>query len=186
MNPYAPSQAPADADPIRLEALPSARWSAIQLFAMDVDGILTDGTILVSSDGSETKRFSILDGLGLVRLRDAGVVLAWISGRNSAATTRRAEELRIAHLVQGRIDKRQVLEDLASNLGIEQENICYMGDDDIDATALRWAGIGISVPGAMPAAVAAADAVTHRLAGAGAVREVCEWILAHAGQEGSP
>jgi 3-deoxy-D-manno-octulosonate 8-phosphate phosphatase (KDO 8-P phosphatase) len=151
---------------------------------MDVDGILTDGTILVSSDGSETKRFSILDGMGLVRLRQAGIILAWISGRASEATTRRAEELRIAHLVQGRTDKRRALEDLASDLGIHQENICYMGDDDIDATAMRWAGIGISVPGAMPAAIAAADAVTHRAPGLGAVREVCEWILAHAEPKG--
>ena len=158
----------------------------IRLAAFDVDGILTDGTILVSSDGSETKQFSILDGMGLVRLRLAGVTLAWISGRDSTATTRRAEELRIPHLVQGRTDKRRVLEDLASDLGISQENICYMGDDDIDATAMGWAGIGISVPGAMPAAIAAADAITHRPAGLGAVREVCEWILAHGDKKGRP
>ncbi|MEZ5275397.1 MAG: HAD hydrolase family protein [Opitutaceae bacterium] len=160
--------------------LPARRWAAIRLFAMDVDGILTDGTILVSSDGSETKRFSILDGLGLVRLRDAGVILAWISGRESGATTRRATELKITHLVQGRTDKREVLEDLASQLGIKQENICYMGDDDIDADAIRWAGIGITVPDAMPAAVEAADAITTRPAGFGAVREVCEQILPRA------
>lgn len=186
MTPSRPSPAPSDPAPLRPEALPAGRWSAIRLFAMDVDGILTDGTILISSDGSETKRFSILDGMGLVRLRQAGVVLAWISGRASAATTRRAEELKIPHLVQGRTDKRRVLEDLASELGISQENICYMGDDDIDATAMSWAGIGISVPDAMPVARLAADAITHRSAGLGAVREVCEWILAHRAAKGRP
>lgn len=186
MTRYNPSQAPAETAPPRPESLPAERWSVIRLFAMDVDGVLTDGTILISSDGSETKQFSILDGMGLVRLRQAGIILAWISGRGSDATTRRAEELRIPHLVQGRTDKRRALEDLASDLGIRQENICYMGDDDIDATAMSWAGIGISVPGAMPAARDAADAVTHRPAGLGAVREVCEWILAHKQEEEQP
>lgn len=166
--------------------LAEKRWAAIRLFAMDVDGILTDGTLLISSDGSETKRFSILDGLGLVRLRDAGIILAWISGRASGATTRRAEELKIAHLVQGRTDKREVLEDLASGLGIDQENICYMGDDDIDAAAIRWAGIGITVPGAMPAALQAADAVTTRRAGFGAVREICELIMGQVNPDRQP
>ena len=67
-------------------------WGAVELFAMDVDGILTDGCIYFSSDGTEAKRFSIIDGFGLVRLREAGVKLAWISGRGSEATSRRAEE----------------------------------------------------------------------------------------------
>jgi 3-deoxy-D-manno-octulosonate 8-phosphate phosphatase (KDO 8-P phosphatase) len=157
----------------------SARWAAIRLFAMDVDGVLTDGTIRISSDGMESKTFSVLDGLGLVRLRRSGIVLAWISGRKSGATSHRARELKIPHLVQGRIDKCGALEELASHLGILQEEICYMGDDDIDAEAIRWAGIGISVPTAVPAALEAADAVTTRQAGYGAVREICDQILAN-------
>jgi len=78
-----------------------AAWSRIKLFAMDVDGVLTDGTVLISSDGTEAKRFSILDGLGLARLRDAGFPLAWIFGRASGATTARATELEIPHVIQG-------------------------------------------------------------------------------------
>lgn len=144
---------------------------------MDVDGILTDGTIHVSSDGTESKTFSILDGLGLVRLNKAAIAVAWISGRLSGATTARAEELKIPHLVQGRTDKAVALQQLASTLGLTAEECVYMGDDDIDAAALRWAGIGVSVPTGMPAAVAAADYVTARPAGRGAVREVCEHIL---------
>jgi 3-deoxy-D-manno-octulosonate 8-phosphate phosphatase (KDO 8-P phosphatase) len=157
----------------------SERWAAIRLFAMDVDGVLTDGTIRISSDGVESKVFSVLDGLGLVRLRQTGIALAWISGRKSGATSHRATELKIPHLVQGRIDKREALEELASHLGIGQEEICYMGDDDIDAAAIRWAGIGISVPTAVPAALEAADTVTTRPAGYGAVREICDQILAN-------
>jgi 3-deoxy-D-manno-octulosonate 8-phosphate phosphatase (KDO 8-P phosphatase) len=154
------------------------RWAAIRLFAMDVDGILTDGTVHVSSDGTESKSFSILDGMGLVRLGKHGIATAWISGRLSGATTVRATELKIPHLVQGRVDKITALRELAATLGLDAAQIVYMGDDDIDAPALRWAGIGVSVPDAMPAAISASGYITRRPAGRGAVREVCEHILA--------
>ncbi len=152
-------------------------WSAIRLFAMDVDGVLTDGTVQICSDGSETKGFSILDGMGLKRLEKAGVIVAWISGRPSGATAARAEELKIPHVVQGRTDKILALQELASQLGLGPEHCAYMGDDEIDAAAIKWAAIGISVPDAMPAALEAADYITQRAAGRGAVREVCEHIL---------
>ncbi len=153
-------------------------WGEIRLFAMDVDGVLTDGTVIIHSDGSEAKAFSILDGLGLVRLRDAGVALAWISGRMSKATLVRANELKIPHLVQGRTDKLTALRELSSRLGLAAPACCYMGDDDIDAPALRWAGIGVSVRDGMPAATSAAHYIPQRPAGRGAVREVCDLILA--------
>jgi 3-deoxy-D-manno-octulosonate 8-phosphate phosphatase (KDO 8-P phosphatase) len=154
-----------------------ARWSRVRLFAMDVDGILTDGTVAISSDGSESKSFSVLDGLGLARVRDAGIPLAWISGRFSGATTRRAEELGIRHLVQGRKDKIVALRELMDQLGVATDEVCYMGDDDIDEPALRLAGIGVTVPTAMPGALEAADYVTTRPAGGGAVREMCDHLL---------
>jgi 3-deoxy-D-manno-octulosonate 8-phosphate phosphatase (KDO 8-P phosphatase) len=156
-------------------------WAAIRLFAMDVDGILTDGTVVIHSDGVESKTFSILDGLGLVRCREAGLALAWISGRSSGASTARAAELKIPHLIQGRIDKLAALQELADDLSLTPAQICYMGDDDIDAPALRWAGIGITVPTAMPAALAAARHTTRWPAGRGAVREICELLLAARG-----
>lgn len=153
-------------------------WSAIRLFAMDVDGVLTDGTVLIASDGTESKSFSILDGMGLRRLDQAGVITAWISGRASMASDVRSAELRIPHLIQGRTDKLAALQELAGKLGFSAANCVYMGDDDIDAPAMEWAAIGVTVPGAMPVARAAADYVTVRPAGHGAVREVCELILA--------
>ena len=149
---------------------------------MDVDGVLTDGTVAVSSDGTESKRYSVLDGMGLTRLRKAGVAVAWISGRQSGATTVRATELKIPHVIQGRTDKLLALEELASQLGLEAEQICYMGDDDIDAPAVAWAGIGVAPAQSMPAALKAADYIPARPAGLGAVREVCEHILANRGQ----
>jgi 3-deoxy-D-manno-octulosonate 8-phosphate phosphatase (KDO 8-P phosphatase) len=162
----------------RKSKIPQARWAAVRLFAMDVDGILTDGTVQIFSDGTETKSFSILDGMGLVRLHQAGVTVAWISGRPSGATTARARELKIPHVIQGRTDKLAALQELAAQLGFTPAQCAYMGDDDIDAPALAWAGIGIAVPDAMPRALAAAGYVTARPAGRGAVREVCEHLLA--------
>lgn len=154
------------------------RWAAIRLFAMDVDGVLTDGTVQVSSDGTESKNFSILDGLGLKRLEKTGVAVAWISGRMSGATTARATELKIPHVVQGRIDKLDALKEIAAKLKLTPAQCAYMGDDDIDAPAIAWAGIGIAPTTSMPAALAVADFVPARAAGHGAVREICELLLA--------
>jgi 3-deoxy-D-manno-octulosonate 8-phosphate phosphatase (KDO 8-P phosphatase) len=159
-------------------AVTAAEWAQVRLFAMDVDGILTDGTVFVASDGVETKQFSVLDGLGLKRALAAGLVLAWISGRHSGATTRRATELGIPHVIQGRPDKGPALQELAGALGVPLSAVAYMGDDDIDVPALRMARIGISVPGAMPPALAVARHVTGRAAGRGAVREICDLLLA--------
>jgi 3-deoxy-D-manno-octulosonate 8-phosphate phosphatase (KDO 8-P phosphatase) len=153
---------------------------------MDVDGVLTDGRVTISSDGTEAKQFSILDGLGLVRLVRSGVHVAWISGRPSGATTARANELKIPHLIQGRIDKITALQELATQLGLTAKQCAYIGDDDIDTPAILWAGIGISVPDAMPLPLAAADYVTRRHAGFGAVREICEHIAAARGLSFSP
>lgn len=158
--------------------VPSARWAAVRLFAMDVDGVLTDGTVIIASDGTEAKAFSILDGHGLKQLAKAGVAVAWISGRASGATSVRAIELKIPHVIQGRVDKQIALAELAARLGFTAVDCAYMGDDVIDAPAIAWAGVGIAPPNAMPAAIAAADFVTTREAGHGAVREVCEQILA--------
>lgn len=168
--------------------LPRARWAAIRLFAMDVDGVLTDGTVLVGSDGTEAKRFSILDGLGLRRVAESGVVLAWISGRRSGATALRAKELGIPHVVQGCADKLGQLRDLAGRLGIKAAECLYAGDDLVDAPALRWAGVGAAVPAAHRSALEAADCVTRAKGGKGAVRELCDLILEarSAGRDRSP
>ncbi len=156
-------------------------WASIKLLALDVDGILTDGTVRIHSDGTESKNFSILDGMGLVRLHRHDVAVAWISGRASGSTTHRATELKIPHLIQGRTDKITALQELAAQLKLKPAQCIYMGDDDFDAPAIRWAGIGVSVPDAMPAALKAARYVTRRRAGFGAVREICEHLLSSRG-----
>ena len=166
----------------RKSPLRKSQWAAVRLFAMDVDGVLTDGTVGISSDGTELKQFSILDGMGIVRLHKAGVAVAWISGRPSGATTMRATELRVPHVIQGRTDKLMALQELVSQLGLTPADVCYMGDDDIDAPAIAWAGVGVAPAASMPAALSAARYVPVRPAGHGAVREVCEHILANRGQ----
>ncbi len=163
-----------------------ARWAGVRLLAMDVDGVLTDGTVQVGSDGSEAKTFSIIDGLGMKRVLAKGIPVAWISGRASKATTVRAGELGISHVIQGRTDKIDALRELARSLKVEQAQCIYIGDDDIDAPAIKWAGIGIAVPDAAPEAVDAAAYITRRAAGHGAVREVCDHILAAAGSARKP
>jgi 3-deoxy-D-manno-octulosonate 8-phosphate phosphatase (KDO 8-P phosphatase) len=162
----------------RKSKISAARWARVRLFAMDVDGVLTNGTVIISSDGTEAKTFSILDGLGLKLLSRTGIITAWISGRPSGATTARAEELQIPHVVQGRIDKITALQELATRLSLTADQCVYMGDDTIDAPAITWAGIGVAPFGAMTAALQAADYVTQRHAGQGAVREICEHLLA--------
>ncbi len=169
----------------RRSKISRSAWAAIRLFAMDVDGVLTDGTVRIASDGTESKSFSILDGMGIVRLHKAGIAVAWISGRPSGATTARAQELRVPHLIQGRTDKLVALQELATQLDLPAGACAYMGDDDIDASAIAWAGIGLSVPAAMPAARKAARHITRRAAGHGAVREICELILAARGHTSS-
>ncbi len=159
-----------------------AKARPIKLFAMDVDGILSDGQIIYDSTGNETKAFYVQDGLGLSALRQHGYILAIITGRDSPMVARRAKELGITHLIQGRDDKFTALSSLADNLGIALSDCAYMGDDLPDVKAIKQAGLGISVPNGCPQAQAAADFITSRTGGCGAVREVCELLLMASGQ----
>ena len=157
--------------------IPSSDWRKIEVLALDVDGVLTDGTIFVGADGFELKQFSILDGLGLVCVRKTGVVLAVISGRISPATLSRTEELKFDHVIQGRKDKITALKELAAQLGFSAEQLCYVGDDVIDIPAIKFAGIGVTVPNGLDSVREAADWITKNPGGQGAVREVCDRIL---------
>ena len=109
-------------DRVTPSMVPPEFWRGVRLFAMDVDGVLTDGTVAVSSDGTETKSFSVLDGLGLRRVLLSGLAVAWISGRESGATTVRANELRITRLIQGCSDKLAALTGLAGELHLRRNS----------------------------------------------------------------
>lgn len=154
-----------------------ARARGLKLIAFDVDGVMTDGRLYYGPDGETLKVFNTLDGHGLKMLATAGVTLAIITGRHSPMVARRAQDLGIAHVIQGREDKGVALKTLAAELGIEADVVAYVGDDVPDVPAMTWAGLSFSVPNAHPQARACADRITDACGGEGAVREICDFIL---------
>lgn len=149
----------------------------IRLIALDVDGIMSDGKLYFSATGDELKGFNILDGLGLKQLMAAGITVAVITGRRSPLTEKRMTDLGIPHLIQGREDKRQALDELVRDMNIRPDEIAYMGDDLPDLPALRFAGLGITVPNGYWLVRQHADYCTSAAGGSGAVREACDLIL---------
>lgn len=162
---------------MRSNEVPLEGWRKIELLVLDVDGVLTDGTVFMGPDGFELKQFSVLDGLGLACVKKLGVSLAVISGRLSPATTARTAELNFDHIIQGRKDKGVALLELADQLKLKAEAICYVGDDVIDIPAIQYSGIGVAVPNAVSLVLQNANWVTDKPGGRGAVREVCDRIL---------
>jgi len=159
-----------------------ANLADIKLLAMDVDGVLTDGSIIVNSDGSETKSFSALDGHGIRMWRRAGLQIALVSGRLSAPTARRAEQLEIEHLLEDCHYKLPVFKQLLEQLGRSPENAAYIGDDLPDLPVMRYVGFAVAVANAVDEVKQYADYVTTRPGGSGAVREVIELILKSTGK----
>lgn len=149
----------------------------IKLLAMDVDGVLTDGSLYFGNSGEEIKAFSILDGLGIKLLRDAGIRPAIITGRSSQLLARRAAELKIDLIYQGREDKLAALTELRNDLGLELYEIAYVGDDLPDLSAIVAAGLGITVANGHSFVARHADWQTEAKGGQGAIREVCELLL---------
>lgn len=154
----------------------------IKLLAMDVDGVLTDGKIIYGTMGAEIKEFFVQDGLGLALLRKSGIGLAIITGRVSPMVERRASELGIEHIIQGRDDKAAALGELLGELGLSFDDCAYMGDDLPDVGAIKQAGLGITVANGCELAKQTADYTTVKTGGNGAVREVCELLLVASGK----
>jgi 3-deoxy-D-manno-octulosonate 8-phosphate phosphatase (KDO 8-P phosphatase) len=153
------------------------RAARVRLAAFDVDGVLTDGTLLLGADGAEHKNFHVHDGFGLVLLLEHGLQLAVISSRNSPIVAERMRALGVQHVRQGVDDKHAALGDLLRDAGLGADAACFTGDDLPDLPAMQSAGLGIAVADAHPLVRAGADWVTSRPGGRGAVREVCELLL---------
>jgi 3-deoxy-D-manno-octulosonate 8-phosphate phosphatase (KDO 8-P phosphatase) len=147
------------------------------VLALDVDGVLTDGRIIYGNDGEELKAFNIKDGFGIKALQRSGVHVALITGRSSAIVERRARELGIESVVQGREDKLVALRELCTALGVELADCAYMGDDLPDLAAIEAAGLGLTVADGCRAVRQAADWCSSLPGGAGAVREACDALL---------
>jgi len=157
------------------ELLDKAR--GIALLALDVDGVLTDGKLHFGNAGEELKGFSILDGLGIKLLQNQGVEVAIITGRQSQLVTRRATDLGIKYIMQGREDKLTALDELLQQLELTRDQAAYVGDDLPDLSAICHARLGIAVANAYPPLKQQADWVTGNAGGCGAVREVCDLLL---------
>lgn len=157
------------------------RAARVRLLALDVDGVLTDGLIYYGNNGEELKAFNIKDGLGIKLLQKTGVAVAIITGRQSDIVLRRARELGIEDVVQGRDDKHQALLELCRRQNIDMEDCAYMGDDLPDLAAILAAGLGMTVANASAAVLAAAHWRSMYNGGDGAVREACEFILSAKG-----
>ena len=124
------------------------RARGVRLLVLDVDGVLTDGKLYFLADGSEAKAFSTLDGQGIKMLMNSGVNVAIITGRTSTIVERRAANLGIMHLIQGREDKRTALDELLSTLQLSYDQVAYLGDDLPDLAAIRCVALGVAVANA--------------------------------------
>jgi len=154
----------------------------IEVLVIDVDGVLTDGTIVINGDGSESKSFSTLDGHGIRLWQRAGLKVAFLSGRASEATRQRAQELEVEYVFQGCHNKLDALQKFLEQVGLSPEAIAYIGDDLPDLSVIRYVGFGIAVANAVDEFKQYADYVTTRPGGSGAVREVIEYILKNTGR----
>lgn len=154
----------------------------IKLLALDVDGVMTDGTIMYTEKGEEIKCFHAHDGLGLKLLNKLGVELAVISGRESAPLSRRLDDLGIYHRRLKCSDKVAALNDICGELDIELNDVAFMGDDLIDLKAMEACGYAIAPINAVDDVKEVAHWVCSKSGGHGAVREACEHIAMNMGK----
>ncbi|MGB9762189.1 MAG: KdsC family phosphatase [Caldimicrobium thiodismutans] len=153
------------------------RAEKIKLLLLDVDGVLTDGGIIITGDGEEIKIFSVLDGMGIKLLQKAGVEVGILSGRFSPVMKHRSKELGIELLYQGELAKLPAFEKILKEKELKVEEVAYMGDDWLDIPILKRVGLAIGVPNAWPPVNNYVHYITKKEGGKGAVREVCDLIL---------
>jgi 3-deoxy-D-manno-octulosonate 8-phosphate phosphatase (KDO 8-P phosphatase) len=154
-----------------------SKAAKVRLLVLDVDGVMTDGRIIMDHEGKEIKAFDVRDGHGIKLLRQAGIEVAVLTGRNSPVVQKRADDLGIPWVRQGVHNKVAAYEEIAGEVGIEDAETCFVGDDLVDITLLKRVGLPICVADGVQEAKAVALYVTQCPGGRGAVREVCELLL---------
>lgn len=154
-----------------------ARAARVELLLLDVDGVLTDGSLVYSAQGDELKTFNSKDGFGLNLLQQAGVAVGIITARRSGAVARRAADLGLAHVHQGARNKVAVCREIMATAALDWSQVAYMGDDWLDMPLLTRVGLAATVADAVPEMAAHAHFVSQRPGGRGAVRELCDLII---------
>jgi 3-deoxy-D-manno-octulosonate 8-phosphate phosphatase (KDO 8-P phosphatase) len=149
----------------------------IKLLILDVDGVLTDGSIILDNDGNEYKSFHVRDGHGIKMLIRAGIQVAIITGRHSRVVERRAQELGITEVFQKCFDKKIAYKKLSQQYSLADKEIAYIGDDIVDAPIMALAGLPVALADAGEETKKYAIMVTKNRGGRGAVREVADFIL---------
>jgi len=155
-----------------------ARAAAVRLLLSDVDGVWTDGRILVHADGSESVFFHATDGFGVRKLIAAGIEIAVVSGRDNPAVAHRCRSLGVEEIHLGHLRKAEVVRQLIEARSLAPEQVAVIGDDLPDLPMFAAAGLRIAPPQAVPAILALADHVTRAPGGRGALREACELLIA--------
>ena len=158
------------------------RARQVRLLSCDVDGVLTDGRVYVDDDGRESKAFSVLDGVGIHMLANAGIIIAWITGSSAPTVAHRARQLGVPHVIQNASDKLAAWRGLTGQLRLAPVQCAHIGDDLPDATLLAACGLAATVPHAPASVRTLAHYVTARDGGFGAVRELAELILTAQGR----
>lgn len=163
----------------RSEAWQSALVTAkkVELLLLDVDGVLTDGTVFYTAEAGEIKGFNTQDGFGLRILQEAGIAVGLITARHSEAVNRRAKDLKLKHLYTGCSDKAAAYTEILAQTGLLPAQTAYMGDDWLDLPVMTKVGCAFAPANAVPEVRQQATYVTERGGGQGAVREICELIL---------
>lgn len=149
----------------------------VKLLVLDVDGVLTGGEIIYNDQGRETKIFNVKDGLGVFLLGKMGIKTIFLSARNSKVLRSRAKDMRVAEIIGGILPKEKVLPGIIRKYNVKLKEICFIGDDLIDLGVIKRVGLGIAVNDASLAVKKAADYVTVKRGGQGAVREVIDLII---------
>jgi len=158
----------------------------IELLLLDVDGVLTDGSIIYTDRGTEIKVFSVKDGLGIRMLKAAGIDVGIVTGRRSEALRHRCRDLGITRVMEGIKDKAAVLDLIEKETGITADKMAFVGDDLPDLPLMKRVGVSITVADGHRAVKKAADIITEAVGGAGAVREICEAVLTACGYWDNP
>lgn len=160
------------------------RARKVKLLVLDCDGVLTDGRIIMLPDSDETKSFDVKDGHGIVMALRAGLIVAIISGRKSSVVRARAQELGVTHLYEKAWVKTEPYESVCNAEKVQDDEVCYVGDDVVDIPLMRRAGLSVAVADAVEEAKQHSHMVTSLRGGRGAVREVIEFILKTQGKWG--